>query len=184
MKSTKTLDYETELKGKPVLDATTGERIGTVSDIIINPAEGRLLGLVVLRPDKESRAVSAAKARIGHDAVMLSDRTMVALDYSGEFLNGISGADVLGTNVVTEDGRLAGTIRAIHVASDGSGFYYRVAGSTLQRVFGGGFYIPGQTPTAVSPDRKRIIVPAAVETEHARKSLDEFVDPRDQRKAG
>jgi len=53
------VNFETELKGMSVLDIATGEKIGSVSDIIINPTEGKVLGLAIIRSDKEVRAVSA-----------------------------------------------------------------------------------------------------------------------------
>lgn len=170
------VNFETELKGMSVLDIATGEKIGSVSDIIINPTEGKVLGLAIIRSDKEVRAVSADQIQIGADAVMMADRAMEALDYSGRFAQAVPARDLLGSNVVTQDGRLVGSIRSIHLAPVELNLYYRVAASTLQSVFGRGFYISGDLPTAFSRDGKRMIVPPDVETTHARKSLSEFTD--------
>ena len=62
----------TELIGKGVVSADTGERLGTVSDILLDESEHRLVGLVVRRGLMKSEHVlpSAAVQTDGRDTVV------------------------------------------------------------------------------------------------------------------
>jgi uncharacterized protein YrrD len=62
----------TELIGKGVVSADTGERLGTVSDILLDESEHRLVGLVVRRGLMKSEHVlpSAAVQTYGRDTVV------------------------------------------------------------------------------------------------------------------
>jgi uncharacterized protein YrrD len=61
-----------ELIGKSVLSADTGEKLGTVSDILLDESDHRLVGLVVRRGIMKSEHVlpSAAVQTYGRDAVV------------------------------------------------------------------------------------------------------------------
>lgn len=61
-----------ELIGKAVVSADTGEKLGTVSDILLDDADHHLLGLVVRRGLMKSENVlpAAAVQTFGRDAVV------------------------------------------------------------------------------------------------------------------
>jgi len=61
-----------DLIGKSVVSADTGEKLGTVSDILLDEADHRLVGLVVRRGLMKSEHVlpSAAIQTYGRDAVV------------------------------------------------------------------------------------------------------------------
>jgi hypothetical protein len=86
---------------------------------------------------------------------------------------------MVGTNVVTEDGKLLGRVGEVHLSLETPRVTYRVAESTLQRFLGGGFYIAGDLPSAYSRDGVRMIVPPDTEERYAAESVDEaFGAPR------
>jgi hypothetical protein len=95
--------------------------------------------------------------------------------------NFIIGQDVIGSKVVTEDGTLLGRVSEAHIGVDQPGVagaarvVYRVAESTLQKFFGGGFFLPGSVARSYSPEEKRMIVPADTENRYAASSLAEAV---------
>lgn len=61
-----------DLIGKSVVSADTGEKLGTVSDILLDEADHRLVGLIVQRGLMRSEHVlpSAAIQTYGRDAVV------------------------------------------------------------------------------------------------------------------
>lgn len=61
-----------DLIGKSVVSADTGERLGTVSDILLDEVDHRLVGLVVQRGLMKSEHVlpSASVQTYGRDAVV------------------------------------------------------------------------------------------------------------------
>jgi sporulation protein YlmC with PRC-barrel domain len=167
------MNFESKLKGMPVLESRTGNKIGLVSDLIVDPSEGKALGLTILRPDKQTCTITPDKFRLGKDAVMAIDDACLARGFPREFVDGASVSRMLGEHMVTEDGHLVGRLRDVHVTPDSLTINYHVIESAVQRWIGGGFYISGVTPQAFSADLKRIIVPSEVK-EHARKTLDEL----------
>lgn len=177
MQTHESWNFESKLKGMSVLDLKTGEKIGAVSDLIIDPLEGRLLGLTVVRPDKATRHFAVDRLRIGKDAVMASEGGAAPLDLSGAFARGVAATEIMGAKLVTEDGRLVGTIQQIHVKQDATGVFYRVAESSMQRLFGGGFYLAGNVPRAYSQDGKRLIVPGDIGEHYAKKNVHELFEP-------
>jgi uncharacterized protein YrrD len=61
-----------ELLGKVVVSASNGERLGTVSDVLLDEADHHLVGLVVRRGVMKSEHVlpSAAVQTFGRDTVV------------------------------------------------------------------------------------------------------------------
>lgn len=165
------VDFETKLKGMSVLQSSSGARLGTISNLVVNPADGGLLGIVMTRPDKEARAIAIGDVHLGDDAAMVADGSFLPVDFSGAFAGGALATELIGAKIVTEDGRLLGRVTQVHVRPEPRGVVYRVAESALQRVFGGGFYISGAYLKAYSREGKRMIVPLDVKEKHAKKSL-------------
>lgn len=157
-----------EMRKMAVLDAGSGDRLGDIADIVVHPTDGRLLG-VILESDGEHQSIlSVESLRIGENAVMAAaGATMEARSSSAVLAGGVAAKDLTGANVVTEDGRLLGTISDVVVLPEHALIAYRVAGSILQKMFGGGFYIAGDLPSAMSSDGARIIVPSDTADKHA-----------------
>jgi sporulation protein YlmC with PRC-barrel domain len=158
-----------------LLAADTGAKLGEVRDAIIQPTEGRVMGVVARTPGGAEIRLRASDFFIGQDAVMTSRESFERADeYAGEMAGGVRAVDeMIGANVVTEDGRLLGRISDVYIRADQPRAVYRVAESTLQKFFGGGFFLPGNVPRSFAPDGARIIVPADTEDRHATSSLAE-----------
>jgi uncharacterized protein YrrD len=174
MAETNNLNVQKDLKEMTVLNSGTGEKLGTVHDAILHPTQGRLLGLVLRDGEGKNRLLSVRDFFIGRDAVMTIKEFRYETDGQSEaLLEGIPAEQLKGSNVVTTDGRLLGRISDIYVAVEQPRTVYHVTESTLQRFFGGGFYLAGDVPSAYAPDGVRLIVPEETENRFAVSTVDE-----------
>lgn len=149
--------------------------MGEVSDAIIHPVEGKVMGLIVRTDQRQEHALAAQDFFIGKDAVMAKAGARFIEEDGGEKLEGGVPAigEVVGTNIVTADGQLLGRVSEVYISLDLSHSVYRVTESTLQKFWGGGFYIAGDLPSTYSQDGVRLIVPADTEERHAVRAVGE-----------
>ncbi len=175
MADKKTLRIE-EFQGMAVLDSETGAKLGEVADVIVHPTEGRVLGITIKDTGGDVMALGVHEILIGADAVMAQGAATLEKWMPGTNVaeTALASGEVIGTNIVTEDGRLIGKVNDVYISTETPRTFYRVAGSALQRFLGGGFFIPGDLPHAISSDGIRMIVPADTE-EQAASSIDEAI---------
>lgn len=171
------LNVAGDLKGRAVLKSDTGEKLGQVEDLIIHPTNGYVLGVSLRSMEGSSVALAAGDCIIGPDAVMVAAGALrPATDTGHALAGGVNSGAIVGAIVVTEDGKLLGRVSEVHVSEKFQIAIYRVVESTLQRFFGGGFFLAGNLPLAYSLDGARMIVPSDTEDKHARPSLAEAVE--------
>src|SRR5512133_1350736 len=168
MSDLRILDVD-EIRHMSVIDAGSGDKVGGVADVIVEPTGGRFIGIIVDSTDGDDSVLGLDAFRIGANAIMAAPGASRESRASSELMRrGVPAASKLvGVNVITEDGHLLGKISEVHVIVEQNLTIYRVSGSLLQRVFGGGFYIQGNHPVALSSDGVRLVVPADTETKHA-----------------
>ena len=174
MNGKRAMNIAKELKGMTVLRTDTGDRMGEISDIIIHPVEGRMLGLILRSPEGRERFLTVRDFFVGKDAVMTRKGARFIEEEVGALPSGVPAVgEIVGTNVVTEDGKLLGRVSEVYLLPHTSRTVYRVTESTLQRYLGGGFYIAGDLPDAYSHDGIRLIVPAETRDRFAATTVDE-----------
>ena len=169
----RTLNVAKDLRGMSLLAVDTGSKLGEIRDAIIQPTEGRVMGAVVRTLDDDELRLRIGDIIIGQDAVMTS---WESFEHAGaraiEMAGGVRAIDeMVGSNVVTEDGELLGRISEIYIRVDKPQAVYRVTESRIQKLFGGGFFLPGDAARSYSPDGARMIVPADTEGRYAASSL-------------
>jgi uncharacterized protein YrrD len=169
----RTLNVAKDLRGMSLLAVDTGEKLGEIRDAILQPTEGRVMGVVARTPDGNEFRLRISDIIIGQDAVMTSWESFErAGERAGEMAGGVRALDeMIGSNVVTEDGELLGRISEIYIRADKPQAVYRVTESRIQKLLGGGFFLPGGAPRSYAPDGARMIVPADTEERHAASSL-------------
>lgn len=166
-----------ELKGMSALATDSGERIGEVVDAIIHPIEGRVLGLSLLTNRNERRALAARDLFIGEHAVMVSVGAHLEDSLTGLLAGGAHAlGEIVGTHIVTQDGRVVGRVSEVFIDTLVPHSYYRVTESALQRLFKGGYFISSDVVKAYSSDHTRMIVPVDIEDRYAFHSLAELLE--------
>ena len=131
------------------------------------------MGVIVRTPDKYEMRLHVDDINIGPDAVMTSWESFEhAGDRYSQLADGVRAVDeMVGSNVVTEDGDFLGRISDIYIRADKTQTVYRITESRVQKFFGGGFFLPGDVTRSYAPDGARIIVPADTENRYATSSL-------------
>jgi uncharacterized protein YrrD len=149
------------LIGRAVLSRATGNKIGQTRDLIIDPARGELVGLVVQMPDESLRCVEYGEVySFGPDAVMINaDESAVPAQDSPLKALPLAKTNLVGVNVVTEGGKLLGQIANIYIhLAETLLLIYEVRSSLLDKLLGHALYFPASQGRAISVDFARIVV--------------------------
>lgn len=143
------------LVGRTVLSLASGNKLGTVLDVFVDPINGVITGLSVATADGDAALPYRDVHSFGHDAIMAR----------GEALEPPDGADLIahdlvGTQIITAGGSLLGSIANVFVTlSPPPVVIYEVRESLLDRLLGRQLYIPASAGHALSDDHHRLVVP-------------------------
>ena len=171
-----TLNVARELKGMEILSPVTGEKIGEATDALIHPTEGRFIGIVLRTPGGETMTLAATDSEIRGGLIRAGKDALLQSGEGGRMTEGAyRSRDVIGAFVITDKGKLLGRVSEVHVSTETQRTYYRVARSDLQRMMGGGFFMPGDVPHSYFHRNCRLIVPADAQDRYATKSPADIV---------
>jgi uncharacterized protein YrrD len=158
-----------ELIGLPVV-TMDGDDVAEVRDVVYDPGSaGELVGFTLNKrgflSGRHPRNLAAVDVTsVGRDAVMIEDETALdADDRSDAIVQGSTDRNVLGSTVVTEDGRRLGAVEDVVLLTGGSP---RVEGYVLaaqgdDRPSGSrSLFVPLPEQIAVSGDA--LVVPSAI----------------------
>jgi len=149
------------LAGKTVLSLATGNKLGVVEDLFIDPLNGLLLGFSVGMSDGIKGGISYQQVySFGHDAIMVSsDDAAQPLEQIG-FANSPHSDDLVGTKIITVSGNLLGQIANVFVTLKPPPLIvYEVRDSMLDKLLGREFFILAASGHALSDYRERLVVP-------------------------
>src|SRR6266481_6612507 len=164
------------LIGRAVLSVESANELGHVYDLVVHPTKGELAGLSVQISDQSQVLVSQDEIHsIGPDAVMVnSDQSLVAFDQSPIKAFPLARINLIGVEVITQDGKLLGEISNVYVhLGDASLFVYEVRSSLLDKLLGHALYFPASFGCAFADDASRLIV--SNNTEKADRKLNTIV---------
>jgi sporulation protein YlmC with PRC-barrel domain len=110
-----------ELRGRPVITIDGGERMGTVSDGVVDVGQRKLVSLLVtaggLLGGSRHTLRTESIHRIGPDAIMVQNRASLQ---EGENVpeSLVRGSDMRKRSVITESGRELGFVADLHLSDD------------------------------------------------------------------
>lgn len=160
MGQTKEVVSLNELVGRSVVSLTTGNKLGAVQDIFVDPLSGILAGLILVVPQGDLAQISVDNIHsFGQDAIMaLTDDSVIALQEKAG--NKPLAGELIGTQVITDSGEGLGQIAGIYVTiSPPPAVIYEIRNSLLDKLLGRQTFIPASAGYALSDDRQRLIVP-------------------------
>ena len=149
------------LVGRSVLSLSSGNMLGTVTDVFIDALNGLLIGFKLAAPNGDAAILGFdAVHSIGGDAIMAASDGSVTPAGETAFDGRPNFSDLTGTKIITEGGELLGYIAGIFVTvSPEPIVFYEVRESLLDALLGRHRFIPASTAHALSDDRQRLIVP-------------------------
>ncbi len=149
------------LIGKTVLSRTTGNLLGQVYDLYIDPVEGLLMGLTIQAANGKMGGLDYKKVySFGQDAVMANDDDAI-VELTDDWVATHSHArkHLLGIKIVTESGNLLGQVANVFVRLTPPPIaVYEVRESVLDKLLGRSLFIPASTGNALSSSAERIVV--------------------------
>jgi len=164
--------------GMPVMSRATGNKLGEVYDLYIDPAQGILMGITVKAPNGKFGGIDFRNVySFGKDAVMVNDENHVTL-LTEEWIAQHPHAKkhLIGTNVLTEGGNHLGEIGNIFVRlTSPPAVIYEMRGSMWDSLLGRNLFIYAAHAGALSSNAERMIVPNAV-VGNAASSLTELIN--------
>lgn len=161
--NTRSINIANQLRGRKVLAEGGAEEMGALTDVVIDPLTGKMLGLIAQPKGGAPFYLAVAECSFAGEVIMAST-TATRVSFSSSMIEGVRAyAEMLGTNVVTRDGQLLGCVSEIHLLPSHHFIVYRVTESRWQRLFGEGFFIAGDLPYAYSREGMRLIVPTQTE---------------------
>jgi uncharacterized protein YrrD len=154
----------TELMGLPVVTLDTAAALGEVRDVLFDPARSRVVALTVrgrglLSPPLLGLLPAGSVSSIGRDAVMIGSADALVRHREGMTSTVDQQVDVLGKEVVTDDGGTLGSV--IDVVLEVERGEATVVGAEIERSGEGRVILPLPSGIPVSSDA--LIVPAAAE---------------------
>jgi uncharacterized protein YrrD len=151
--------------GMPVMSRATGNKLGEVYDLYIDPAQGILMGITIKAPNGKLGGIDYQNVySFGKDAVMVNDESHVTV-LTDEWVAQHPHAKkhLIGTNVMTEAGNHLGEIGNIFVRLTSPPMViYEMRGSMWDSLMGRNHYIYAANAGALSSNAERMIVPDAV----------------------
>ena len=151
--------------GMPVMSRATGNKLGEVYDLYIDPAQGILMGITIKAPNGKLGGLDYRNVySFGKDAVMVNDESHVTI-LNDEWVAQHPHAKkhLIGTNVLTEGGNHLGEIGNVYVRlTSPPAVVYEMRGSMWDSLLGRNMFIYAAHAGALSSNAERMIVPNAV----------------------
>jgi sporulation protein YlmC with PRC-barrel domain len=175
MRKRNIVDLQQDLVGMTVVDIETSRKYGYPTDVIINPANGTILALLIQSPAGQESALGSDDFLIHEKAkviVAFSEPVIDKASFQALMNGGVSAkSELLNSDVVTESGKGLGRITKILIQTEPMQPIYLVTKSAWRRLIGGGFYLPGIVAHAYSRVGARLIVPPNTKKRLAYRSL-------------
>lgn len=166
------------LIGMTVLSKATGNKLGAVQDLYIDPIEGLLKGVTIQTADGKFAGIDYKNIySFGQDAVMAArDEDIVPVKEEWVESHSHAKKHLFGVKIVTESGNLLGHVANVYVRLSEPPFaIYEVRESIIDKLLGRGFFMFASAGRALSDNAERIVVPDAA-AQNAAANLTELMN--------
>ena len=165
--------------GMTVLSLASGNKLGRIVDLFIDPINGLLLGMTLTLADGQLAGISHGEIHsFGRDAVMVGSEQSITGPDTDPLVSGRPASKLIGTKIITESGDVLGQITDIFVTlKPPPDIVYEARQSIIDKLLGREFYIPASVGHALSDDGERLVVPD-ITTEIAVSDLADLTDQR------
>ncbi len=148
-----------------VLASQTGEKLGRLTDILINPEEGKIFGIVVESDTSRPGNWLVRDYNLNGEALVVLKDELFPLHESSKVPQAVSVVnEIMGARVVTTHGLLLGRVSEAGFSSEGSLATFRISKSVIDIIFRRGPFIKSNVPNSYLKDGSehgaRLIVPS------------------------
>jgi uncharacterized protein YrrD len=160
-----------EYVGKPIVSADTGEKVGTVADVLVDAHAARIIGVIIGGGILSSEHVLPYSdvQTLGSDAVVARSRehVMSARAWHESANDAARSSTFKNKRVITVTGRELGVVRDLYV-NEHTGIIeaYDVAGPGFMKLVTRRNVLPGSAAVTVGPDALIVSEEAAREFEN------------------
>ena len=160
-----------EYLGKPIVSADTGEKIGTVADVLVDAHAGRIVGVIVsggLLTSEHVLPYADVQVMGGHAVSAKSGRHIIgAREWRDAGSDASRSKTYKDRPVITTGGRELGAVRDVYVNEQtGVVEAYDIAGSAFTRLVERRSVLPQSVDVSVGPDALIVSEEAAREFEN------------------
>jgi sporulation protein YlmC with PRC-barrel domain len=151
------------LKGMSVLSLDSGNKIGQIGELFIDPINGVLLGVMISLPDGDVAGLSQSEIySFGRDAVMVRTEGSISPWDESTLRGGREASKLIGTKIITESGDALGQITNVFITmKPPPRILYEARQSIIDKLLGREFFLPAAVGHALSDDATRLVVPDA-----------------------
>ena len=151
------------LKGMSVVSLDSGNKLGDIADLFIDPINGVLLGVTLVTPEGTVGGLPQTEIySFGRDAVMVRASGSITSWDDSIPQGGQEASKLVGTKIITESGDVLGQITNVFVTMrPPPQILYEARHSIIDKLLGREFYLPAAVGHALSDDATRLIVPDA-----------------------
>ena len=166
--------------GMPILSRQTGNNVGKVHDLYIDPQKGVLKGVTIEAPNGKLGGIDFHDVySFGQDAVMIdNDQRIVALADGWVESHPHARKHLIGTNVISDGGKALGKVGNVYLRLVSPPVViYEITGSVLDNWLGRNQFIYASDVSALAGNAERLIVPEEVVTNAASNLTELFSRP-------
>ena len=166
------------LIGRSVLSLSSGNVLGTIRDVFIDPLNGVLVGFTLASADGLTTQLTYDQVHsFGRDAIMVSSDDSVTPTENGFTEMFPHVRELVGTKIISDSGNGLGHISNLYVTVSAPPIViYEIQESLLDKLLGRRLYILTSMAHALSDDRQRLIVPDET-SESAATSIEKLLEP-------
>jgi len=173
------INIERTFKGMPAILMEEGKEVGHITDVVVHPIEGFVMGFVLITNDGKEQVLVANDCSINLTlgALMVmpgawDDQQQIRTTLA----RGVRACEsLLGIEVVTRNGKSLGRVIEVYATESELRTIYRVASYRLRFLVRGGTYLPGDLPIAWLERGARLIVPADTMERESFSTIDEVL---------
>lgn len=153
------------LKGMSIVSISQAQKVGTATDVILNPDARRVVGIrMKTLVEDTARVIPAEQVTVGRDAITIQDDRVPQEERIPEGERTTSLNTLLGSKVLTRSGNLLGTVAEVEIdPSDMRITSYVLNTGILSGLTGSGKKVPAEMD--VHYGRDILVVPDEVDTE-------------------
>lgn len=151
-----------QLVDKQVINSNSTDKLGKISDLIVEPTLGILSGLTIKSINGQDFSFDWQSIVLDEDEVYVQNDFINQANHTGQSGSVKVFGELAGASIVTEQGKLIGHVRDLFFQLDDLKIFYKISIPGWRQMLRHEYFLEGNLPYAYSRICNRLIVPASV----------------------